>query len=65
MLLSPRENGLTSLFKEVRVFKVSVQGSLSTLFDTPGWKAREGLLRILGLGGLLGRSVYALIPLRG
>ena len=29
MLLSPRKNGLDSLFEEVRVFKVEMEGSNS------------------------------------
>ena len=31
MLLSPRKNGLTSLFKEVRVFKVQVSWELADM----------------------------------
>ena len=44
MLLSPRKNGLDSLFKEVRVFKVMSDSKMtqkwgpeSLLRDTLGW----------------------------
>ena len=35
MLLSPRKNGLTSLFKEVRVFKVGRGVGAGTLLAKP------------------------------
>ena len=36
MLLSLRKNGLTSLFKEVRVFKVAVRGYQASIRGSKG-----------------------------
>ena len=47
MLLSLRKNGLTSLFKEVRVFKVSPRHSERRVQDR---EARQGLFRERGWG---------------
>ena len=45
MLVSPRENGLTSLFKEVRVFKGGATGTLPPGPTPSGTDAAESLRR--------------------
>ena len=49
MLVSPKKNGLTSLFKEVRVFKVeSVTASPPSLLVLQGAGSKETCMDVLG-----------------